>query len=61
MKWHLARSAQYFGTGDIVDPPPSVRQLEDTRGDEIAAMVFEGKLDTPGKIKKLADQLRVEP
>lgn len=60
MKWHLKRSAQYFGTGDIGVPSPSVRQLEDTKADEIAEMVFQSKLSTPKQIEKLAQRLNVE-
>lgn len=60
MKWHLKRSFQVFGTGDIEAPKPTIRQIEETRADEIAEMVFNSKLKTLKQKQALAKQLGCE-
>ena len=54
MKWAKQRSFQVFGTGDIDVPKPSIRQIEETKADEIAEMVFRSKLSTPKQKQELA-------
>lgn len=61
MKWHLKRSAQYFGTGDLEMPKPSLRQIEEAKSEEIADMLFRGKLKSADQMARYATKLEVEP
>lgn len=54
----------YYGTGDIpVMPKPkrSHRDITETEADEVAQLLFEGKLKSDAQITKLADKLNIEP